>query len=86
MKIIQYDVLTVKKVKSIFDSSFLTTRELEVLQLIRSQKSAVEIAEELFISHRAVGGHRNNLLLKTESRNVAGLAVYVFQNNIFVLF
>jgi DNA-binding CsgD family transcriptional regulator len=32
-----------------------------------------EIAEKLFISPRTVEGHRNNLLLKTESRNIAGL-------------
>ena len=82
MKIIQDDVLTAKKVKSIFDSSFLTTRELEVLKLICSQKSTVEIAEELFISPRTVEGHRNNLLLKTDSRNVAGLVVYAVQNEV----
>jgi DNA-binding NarL/FixJ family response regulator len=82
MKIIQDDVLTAKKVKSMFDNSFLTARELEVLKLICSQKSTVEIAEELFISPRTVEGHRNNLLLKTESRNMAGLVVYAVQNEI----
>jgi DNA-binding NarL/FixJ family response regulator len=82
MKIIQDDVLTAKKVKSKFDSSFLTTRELEILKLICSQKSTVEIGQELFISPRTVEGHRNNLLLKTESRNIAGLVVYAVQNEI----
>ena len=82
MKIIQDDVLTAKKVKSEFDSSFLTTRELEILKLICSQKSTVEIGKELYISPRTVEGHRNNLLLKTESRNIAGLVVYAVQNEI----
>ncbi len=43
------------------------------------------IAEELFLSPRTVEGHRNNLLLKTESRNIAGLVVYAIQNEIAVL-
>jgi len=84
MKIIQEDVLTSKKTKSIFDNNFLTTRERDVLKLICSQKSTIEIAEDLFISPRTVEGHRNNLLLKTESRNIAGLVVYAVQNEIMV--
>lgn len=84
MKIIQDDVLTSKKTKSIFDNNFLTTREMDVLKLICSQKSTIQIAEDLFISPRTVEGHRNNLLLKTESRNIAGLVVYAVQNEIMV--
>ena len=82
MKIIQDDVLTAKKTKSPLDNNFLTAREFEVLKLICSQKSTAEIAEKLFISPRTVEGHRNNLLLKTESRNIAGLVVYAVQNEI----
>lgn len=84
MEIIKEDVLTNKKVKSNFDSTFLTKREIEVLKLICFQKSTVEIAEQLFISPRTVEGHRNNLLLKTESRNIAGLVVYAVQNEIML--
>ena len=82
MKIIQDDVLTAKKTKSTLDNNFLTAREVEVLKLICSQKSTAEMAEKLFISPRTVEGHRNNLLLKTESRNIAGLVVYAVQNEI----
>lgn len=81
-KIIQTNILKTKKTKSNFDSSFLSIRELEVLKLICFQKSTAEIAEQLFISPRTVEGHRNNLLLKTESRNIAGLVVYAVQNQI----
>ena len=85
MKIIQDDVLTTKKTKSNFDSNFLSPRESEVLKLICVQKSTVEIADQLFISPRTVEGHRNNLLLKTESRNIAGLVVYAVQNSVLLL-
>jgi DNA-binding NarL/FixJ family response regulator len=80
MDIIQNDSIANKKSKCSFDNSFITSRELEVLQLICKQKSAIEIGEELFISPRTVEGHRNNLLLKTESKNIAGLVVYAIQN------
>jgi DNA-binding NarL/FixJ family response regulator len=82
MKIIQDTVLTYKNSKSKLDSDLLTSRELEVLQLICDQKTTAEIGEVLFISPRTVEGHRNNLLLKTESRNIAGLVVYAIQNEI----
>lgn len=81
-KIIQDNLLTQKKAKSNFDATFLTTREIEVLQLICDQKSTSEIADLLFISPRTVEGHRNNLLLKTESKNSAGLVVFAIQNEI----
>lgn len=84
MQIIQDNLLTNKKSKSNFDTNFLSSREIEVLKLICSQKSTVEIAEKLFISPRTVEGHRNNLLLKTESRNIAGLVVYAVQNEILM--
>ncbi len=67
---------TPQKAKSSFDADYLTTREKEVLELICKQYSAPEIATELCISARTVEGHRNNLLLKTNSKNIAGLVVY----------
>lgn len=82
MKIIKDTVLNAKNNKSKLDSGFLTARELEVLQLICDQKTTVEIGEMLFISPRTVEGHRNNLLLKTGSRNIAGLVVFAIQNEI----
>jgi DNA-binding NarL/FixJ family response regulator len=84
-KIIQDDLLTQKKTKSNFDATFLTAREVEVLQLICEQKSTAEIAEVLFISPRTVEGHRNNLLVKTASKNSAGLVVFAIQNEIISL-
>ncbi len=78
-------VLTNAKANTSFDEDYLTNREKEVVQLICKQMSTHEIAEKLFLSPRTVEGHRNNLLLKTESKNVAGLVVYAIQNKIISL-
>ncbi|MDQ3111637.1 MAG: response regulator transcription factor [Bacteroidota bacterium] len=56
-----------------------TRREKEILNLICQQLTSEEIAEKLFISVKTVHGHRNNLLQKTNSRNVAGLVVYALK-------
>jgi DNA-binding NarL/FixJ family response regulator len=85
VNIIQNEIATNKKAKCSLDNGFITARELEVLQLICEQRSTVEIGEKLFISPRTVEGHRNNLLLKTESKNIAGLVVYAIQNGIVSL-
>lgn len=85
LNIIQKDIVSNKKTKCSFDSNFITSRELEVLQLICKQKSTVEIGEKLFISPRTVEGHRNNLLLKTESKNIAGLVVFAIQHELVSL-
>jgi DNA-binding NarL/FixJ family response regulator len=60
----------------------LTAREKEVLKLICKQFNSHEIAEKLFLSNRTVEGHRNNLLLKTGSRNTAGLVLYALKHKL----
>ncbi|OBX17532.1 MULTISPECIES: response regulator transcription factor [Bizionia] len=74
-----------KKTKSTFDSNYFTKREIEVLNLICKQYTTNDIGEKLFISPRTVEGHRNNLLLKTESKNVAGLVIYALKNKLVSL-
>lgn len=63
----------------------ISSRELEILQLICQQYTAEEIAEKLFLSVKTVNGHRNNLMAKTGSRNVAGLVMYAVKNDIVKL-
>ncbi len=60
----------------------LTTREIEILKLIAEQKTAKEISEILSITTRTVEGHKSNLFLKTEAKNIAGLVIYAIQNKI----
>ncbi|WP_435413079.1 response regulator [Psychroserpens mesophilus] len=71
--------------KSYFDNSYFTKREKEILNLICNQFNTNEIAEKLFISPRTVEGHRNNILTKTGSKNIAGLVVYAIQNKLVIL-
>ncbi|MBZ4187510.1 response regulator [Niabella beijingensis] len=51
----------------------LTSREKEVLELIASGKTTLEIAGQLHISRFTVESHRKNLLQKFEAKNVAEL-------------
>ncbi|MEA3318189.1 MAG: response regulator transcription factor [Bacteroidota bacterium] len=61
----------------------LTEREIEVLYNICKGLSNQEIADLLFISKRTVDKHRENILLKTQSKNTAGLVIYAIKNEIF---
>jgi len=71
--------------KSSFSNWDLTAREKEIIKLICMQLSTKEIADKLFINYRTVEGHRNNLLLKTQSKNMAGLVIFALQNDLLKL-
>jgi DNA-binding NarL/FixJ family response regulator len=51
----------------------LTRREKEVLQLITEEFTNQEIADKLFISPHTVDNHRISLLHKLQAKNTAGL-------------
>jgi DNA-binding NarL/FixJ family response regulator len=70
-----------RKVKSA-KSGELSERETEVLYRICQGMSNQEIAGLLRISKRTVDKHRENLLLKTDSRNTAGLVMFAIRNGI----
>ena len=55
------------------DLPIITRREKEVLSLLASGLSSVEIGEKIFISPLTVESHRRNLLQKFKSSNVAAL-------------
>ncbi len=64
-------------------SSELTDREVEILYNICKGLSNTQIADTLYISKRTVDKHRENILLKTGSKNTAELVVYAVRNKIF---
>jgi len=59
----------------------LTERELEVLKLICEEKTATEIAKQIFLSPRSVEGIRQRLIEKVGVRNTAGLVMFAVKNN-----
>ncbi len=63
----------------------LTTREKEVLDLIVKDLSNHEIACKLKVSIRTVESHKQNLLSKTCTNNVAGLVVFAIKNSLIEL-
>lgn len=59
----------------------LSERELEVLKLICEEKTAAEIAKEIFLSPRSVEGIRQRLIEKIGVRNTAGLVMFAVKHN-----
>lgn len=64
------------------EKEVLSERELEIIRLICEQKTAKEIADQLFINQRTVEGHKNNMFAKTGAKNIAGLVIYAIQNKL----
>jgi DNA-binding NarL/FixJ family response regulator len=84
LAIIKENINLLKVNKFDFDDP-LTGREREILRLICMQYSTKEIADMLFINYRTVEGHRNNILVKTQSKNMAGMVIYALKKEILTL-
>lgn len=83
-KVMLQELVSKKKVKPTFpEIDPLSERELEVIRGICQEMTTTEIAGKLFVSPRTVEFHRNNILLKTGARNVAGLVVYALTKGIY---
>lgn len=63
-------------------STLLTRREKEVLQLILQEFTNQEIANKLFISLHTVDNHRSSLLQKLNVKNTAGLVKKAIETGI----
>ncbi|WP_109298808.1 response regulator transcription factor [Aquimarina sp. AU474] len=71
-----------QKPPSIGKNYQLTSRELEVMELIAKEFTTGEIAEQLFLSTRTVEGHRKNLISKLGVKNTAGLIMKAVKDKI----
>ena len=67
------------------DINSLTSREVEIISLIKEGKSSREIAEVLFISLKTVQGHRQNIHKKLQLNNTASLMNYINNVQAFIL-
>ncbi len=62
--------------------SVLSHREKEVLQLVAEGKPTKAIADDLFISEKTVGAHRQNIMDKLGIRSVAELTKYAVREGL----
>jgi len=58
----------------------LTDREAEILLLICKGLTNGEIADQLVLSKRTIDKHRENLLMKTQSKNTASLVMFALKS------
>jgi DNA-binding NarL/FixJ family response regulator len=63
----------------------LTDRETEILQLICKSYTNEQIAEKINLSYDTIKWHRANLLSKTRCPNTAGLVMYAIKNKLVEL-
>ena len=63
----------------------LSTRELEVLQLIVMEKTTSEIGDILYISEHTIKTHRKNIMLKLGAINMAGMVRRAYEEGLLVL-
>lgn len=56
-----------------FTNTIITKREKEIIQLIAQEKTADQIADQLFLSKHTVEAHKKNIFLKLQVNNMAGL-------------
>lgn len=63
----------------------ITERERTFLKKLCEQKTSKEIGYDMGISRRTVDGIRQDLLLKTNSKSMVGLAIHAIKHEIFQL-
>lgn len=68
--------------KNKHDDNNLTSREIEVLQLIAEGLINKEIAKQLYISEKTVKNHVSNIFKKLNVSDRTQAAIYAFKNNI----
>lgn len=71
-----------KEKKQKENTSYLTDREREILQLIVKEYTSKQIADKLFISEKTVNNHRSNILEKTGCRSTIGLIKFALKSGI----
>ena len=60
----------------------LTAREIEIIKLVVMGNSAIEIANQLFLSPHTVDTHRKNIMAKLDLKNIADLVNFAHENHL----
>jgi len=64
------------------DGVKISSREIEIIQLVAQGLSNKEIAEKLFLSVHTVTTHRKNIMSKLGVNNTAGLVMFAVRENL----
>jgi DNA-binding CsgD family transcriptional regulator len=65
-----------------FEETLLTRREKLVLQYLSEGQSSKQVADKLFLSEYTVVNHKQNMLRKTNTKNVTELVVFAIRNRL----
>lgn len=71
-----------KQLVPTFDTTDLTEREKRIVQLICTERTNQEIADELFISKKTVESHRERIMAKIKAKNMIGIAIYALKHKL----
>ncbi|MCZ8283879.1 MAG: response regulator transcription factor [Bacteroidia bacterium] len=71
-----------QKQRTSLSSSDLTERETEIIRLICRQYSMKDVAARLKLSPRTVESHKENILMKTGSKNLVGIVLYAVEHQL----
>lgn len=77
-----YSSKLMQHVRKKSDDVNFTKWEIEILKMICEEKTTKEIAEHLGCSLKTVELHRQKLLVKTDSKNMAGLVKFAIKHGI----
>ena len=78
----EINAILMNALKEPSENKLLTSRELEILQLIAKECTNKEISEKLYISERTVETHRKNIFRKTKTNSLVGLIKFAYANNL----
>ena len=82
MDIVVKDYVTPPAYSDSPDSSNLTLREKEVLQLVAEGHSTAQIANSLHVSVKTIESHRQRLMEKLNTKGIAGLTKYAIREGL----
>jgi DNA-binding NarL/FixJ family response regulator len=84
-KDINQEFLTLIRKGKNLEEKELSPREKEVLQLISEGNSSKKIGEILFLSHKTIDVHRNNIMKKIDLHTIPELTKYAIQKGLTTL-
>jgi two-component system, NarL family, response regulator DegU len=65
-----------------FSKTPLSERELEIIRWMCKELNTKEIADKVCLSHRTVQKHKENIYLKTQTKNSNGIIMYAMKHNL----